>query len=374
MDDSERGDVKRHVSAGIVGMIPDDVLSHFRRGTVIPAMPLALDAERRFDERRQRALVRYYIDSGAGGLAVGVHTTQFAIRDPGIGLLEPVLALASEAIDVHCAKMGRAFVKIAGVCGRTQQAVAEAYLARRLGYHLVLLSLGAFRADEPVEVLLEHCRAVAQVMPLVGFYLQPAVGGRPLAYQFWRAFAALDGVVGIKIAPFNRYRTLDVIRGVVDSGRSSAIALYTGNDDNIVGDLVTRYLFPTADGLESVRIAGGLLGQWAVWTRRAVALLAEIQYVRDSSTSVPAELLTLGAQLTDANAAIFDAAHGFAGCIAGIHEVLRRQRLLAGLWCLDPDETLSPGQLNEIERVYRSYPDLNDDAFVQAHLDDWLRD
>ncbi|HYE97761.1 MAG TPA: dihydrodipicolinate synthase family protein [Planctomycetota bacterium] len=337
-------------------MASSEALAALRRGLVIPAHPLALTADRRLDERRQRALTRYYLSAGAGGIAVGVHTTQFAIRERG--LLKPVLALAAE----EDRRFEGLAVKIAGVCGLTTQAVGEAALARELGYDAGLLSLAALR-DASVDHLLDHAKAVAEVLPVVGFYLQPAVGGRVLPYAFWRRFAEIPNVVAIKIAPFNRYQTIDVVRAVAESGRKD-LALYTGNDDNIVLDLLTEFRFAG----RSLRIVGGLLGHWSVWTRRAVELLAQVK--RDGPTP---ELLTRAIAVTDSNAAFFDAANGFAGCIAGLHEVLRRQGLLEGIWCLDPQEGLSPGQAEEIDRVYRAYPDLHDDAFVAEHRDDWLR-
>ena len=341
----------------------DSLLGKLRRGLVIPACPLALTRERRFDERHQRALVRYYLAAGAGGLAVGVHTTQFAIHDPQVGLYKPVLELAAETIR----ERGGDMVKVAGLVGRTPQAVREAELALSLGYDCGLLSLAAFRsADE--EELIAHCQAVARVMPLFGFYLQPAAGGRVLSYRFWRRFVEIERVVAVKIAPFNRYQTLDVVRAVADAGRGE-IALYTGNDDHIVEDLLIAYRF--GEGAPRLRIVGGLLGHWAVWTRRAVEILEACKATWEGE-HVPAELLTLGAQVTDCNAAFFDAANGYAGCIAGIHEVLRRQGLMAGRWCLAPQEELSPGQKEEIERVYAAYPQLNDDAFVAEHLQEWL--
>jgi len=335
------------------------VRERLAKGLVIPAHPLALTSARKLDERRQRALTRYYLASGAGGIAVGVHTTQFAIRDPKVGLYEPVLALAMEeasAADV---------VKIAGVCGPRHQAVKEAGLARSLGYDAALLSMGGLH-DLDTGKLVEHAKAVADVLPVVGFYLQPSVGGRLLPYEFWREFAKIENVVAVKMAPFNRYQTMDVLRGVIDSGRASEISLYTGNDDSILIDLLTRWNF----GEETMRIVGGLLGHWAVWTSKAVEHLAIAQA---SGAEIPTELLTLAHQITDANAAFFDPAHGFAGCIAGIHEVLRRQGLLEGIWCLEEEECLSPGQSAEIDRVYAAYPHLSDDAFVCAHLDEWMR-
>jgi dihydrodipicolinate synthase/N-acetylneuraminate lyase len=341
-------------------------------GLVIPACPLALNRARKLDERRQRALLRYYLAAGAGGLAVGVHTTQFAIRAPQNGLFRPVLELAAEEID-RAERHGRGLVvRIAGVCGPTPQALAEAELVRGCGYHAALISLGALK-DATEEELLAHCRQVAEVLPLVGFYLQPAVGGRVLPYSFWRQLAEIDALVAVKIAPFNRYQTLDVVRAVVEAGRND-VALYTGNDDNIVLDLLTPFRFPNGDGNVQRHMVGGLLGQWAVWTRQAVELLNECHSLVRGGGHVPMEWLRLHVELTDANAAIFDAANGFAGCIAGVHEVLRRQGLLEGTWCLDPNETLSPGQAEEIERVCGAYPHLTDDAFVRENLDRWLSD
>ena len=336
-----------------------DVRGKLREGLVIPAHPLALDANRRLDERRQRALTRYYLAAGAGGIAVGVHTTQFAIRDPKVGLLEPVLALAAEE------SRSRDIVKIAGVCGALSQAMAEAQLAARLGYNAVLLSLAHLR-DAAVPELIDHSRVIASVIPVIGFYLQPAVGGRLLPYEFWRQFIEIENVVAIKIAPFNRYHTLDVVRALDHSGRAHQVALYTGNDDNILNDLLTPFDF----GGQQVRIVGGLLGHWAVWTKTA---LTHLDLAKRSTGEISSKLLTLAAQITDANAAIFDPAHQFHGCIPGIHEILRRQGLLAGRWCLDPHEELSPGQMEEIDRVCKSYPHLQDDSFVKEHLDEWLR-
>jgi dihydrodipicolinate synthase/N-acetylneuraminate lyase len=336
------------------------------RGVVIPAHPLALTAERTLDERHQRALTRYYLDAGAGGLAVGVHTTQFEIRRPEHGLYRPVLELAAETERARRIAVREPIALVAGAIGQTAQAVAEAEIAASLGYDLVLLSLGALK-DASDEALIAHCRAVADVLPLFGFYLQPAVGGRVLGYRFWRAFAEIERAWAIKIAPFDRYRTLDVVRAVADSGRTD-LALYTGNDDAIVPDLVTP--FPSG-GDAPRRIVGGLLGQWAVWTHAAVRLLERAQTARASGT-VDAGLLREGAALTDANAAIFDAANAFAGCIPGIHEVLRGQGLLRGRWCLDPREELSRGQSEEIARVMREHPELTDDRFVEERLEGWL--
>ena len=338
-----------------------------RQGCVIPAHPLALDQNRRLDESRQRALTRYYLQAGAGGIAVGVHTTQFAIRDPSIGLFAPVLELAKEEADAAPNDP----LRIAGVCGPTPQAVAEAELARGLGYDAGLLSLAALN-DAPVDRLIDHCRAVGEVLPIIGFYLQPAVGGRLLGFDFWRRFVEIEAVCAIKIAPFNRYQTLDVLRAVAASGRAGDVALYTGNDDNIVLDLLTTHRLAGADGQSiDLRILGGLLGHWAVWTHKAVELLAACHEAAGHD-QIPAALLTRAIEVTDSNAAFFDVEHGFAGCIAGIHEVLRRQGLLTSIRCLNPQERLSPGQSEEIDRVYASYPHLNDDAFVAEHLDRWL--
>lgn len=337
-----------------------DWLAQLRLGVAIPAHPLALTKNRKLDERRQRALTRYYIASGVGGLAIGVHTTQFAIRDPRHGLFRPVLELAAEELR-RCTNPHDPIVRIGGVCGETKQAVEEAALLVELQYNAALLSLASLKHTNDNE-LLQHCRAVASIVPVIGFYLQPSVGGRILSYTFWRQFAEIENVVAIKIAPFNRYQTLDVVRAVMSAGRDD-IALYTGNDDNIVADLVTPFRF----GGDERRIVGGLLGHWSVWTKGAVDMLKECK--KENSTF---DILSRGIEVTDCNAAFFDSANGFRGCIAGLHEVLRRQRILEGIWCLDERETLSAGQQEEIDRVYASYPHLNDDAFVASHLDTWL--
>jgi dihydrodipicolinate synthase/N-acetylneuraminate lyase len=340
-----------------------ELRGHLLTGQVIPAHPLALTAARRLDERHQRALTRYYLDAGAGGIAVGVHTTQFAIREQG--LLEPVLALAADTVHQSLQARPRPFVKIAGALGRTPQAIAEAELAARHDYDAVLLSLAGWQ-DDSDEALLRHCRAVAEVLPLFGFYLQPAVGGRALGYSFWRRFAEIPQAVAIKIAPFNRYQTLDVVRAVVDAGRED-LALYTGNDDSIVVDLLSRFRF----GGQERRIVGGLLGQWAVGTHRAVELLHAIRRLPPEQPIDPL-WLRLATTLTDLNAALFDPGHGYAGCIAGINEALHRQGLLAGPWCLDPGEKLSPGQREAIDRALAEHPDLCDTEFIARHLDSWL--
>jgi dihydrodipicolinate synthase/N-acetylneuraminate lyase len=344
---------------------PPQVLAALRKGVVMPAHPLALDADRRLDPRRQRALTRYYLDAGAGGLAVGVHTTQFAIREAG--LFAPVLELAVRGAAEWARQPP---IMIAGLAGHTAQATKEAQTARGLGYHAGLLSLAALKGASEDE-LIGHAQAIAREIPLVGFYLQPAVGGLVLPVSFWRRFAAIENVVAIKIAPFNRYRTLDVVRGVVEAGAAERITLYTGNDNHIVLDLLIPFTVVAKGGASIVRIKGGLLGHWSVWVKRAVELLDRI-HASVASDTVPADLLALDSQVTDCNAAIFDVANDFHGVIAGCHEILRRQGLLAGIWCLDPQETLGPGQKEEIDRVCAAYPHLHDDAFVRANLERWL--
>lgn len=334
-------------------------------GMVIPAHPLALDSQRRLDERHQAALTRYYRDAGAGGIAVGVHTTQFAIRDPRINLFDAVLKLGASVAREPGAR--RPMVLVAGICGDTAQAIREAEAAARLGYDTGLVSLAALRGST-TQQLIDHCRTLSEILPLFGFYLQPAVGGILLTYDFWRGFFDLPNVVAVKAAPFNRYHTVEVVRALADSGRQREIALYTGNDDNIIGDLLAEFRFGSSRPLH---FAGGLLGQWAVWTKRAAELLDRIKTHRRAGTPA-VDILADNAALTDANAALFDARNNFAGSIAGIHEILRRQGLMAGRWCLDPGEDLSPGQLAEIDRVREAYPHLRDDGFVGEHLAQWL--
>ena len=346
-----------------------DISQLLHKGTVIPALPLAIGSGRTLDERRQRALFRYYLDAGAGGIAVGVHTTQFEIRLPEVNLYNPLLKLACEEFDHFVSKTGKPVIRIAGVTGKTRQALEEAQMAFDNGFHAALLSLAAFKNAGNQE-LLEHCRQVAQVIPLFGFYLQPAVGGRNLDVDFWRRFSGIDNVVAVKIAPFNRYNTFDVVRGVVESGRAGEIALYTGNDDNILTDLLTEYHIETGNKVVKKRIVGGLLGHWSVWTRTAVKLLERIQ-INNYHCNLQ-EMLTLAVQITDSNAAFFDAANNFAGCIPGIHEVLRRQGLFENIHTLNEKETLSPGQKEEIDRVWKAYPHLNDDNFVAENLSGWL--
>ena len=348
--------------------IDSDVLSAVRRGVAIPAQVLALNEDRSFAPKYQRALCRYFIDAGVGGIAVGVHSTQFAIRDPKYGLFETVMRETSRFIDEWCRFRNKKILKVGGVCGRTEQAVGEAEFEKSCGYDAVLLSLAAFQ-NESLETMLEHCRKVAEIMPLIGFYLQPQVGGQYLPLDFWREFVRIENVLAIKIAPFNRYCTFDVVRALAESGREDII-LYTGNDDNLLIDLLSEYEI----GGRKLRIKGGLLGHWSVWTKRAVELLEEVHTLIDSGKPIPPELLTRALKITDANAAFFDAAHQFAGCIPGLHEVLHRQGLLPGIWCLDPEETLSEGQRKEIIRVHEAYPELNDDDFVAANLEQWLSD
>ena len=343
-----------------------DIKNLLHEGTVIPAHPLVLNENRQLDEEKQRRLTRYYIAAGVGGVAVGVHTTQFKIRKPEVNLLETVLRLAAE--EINQAELKRPFIKVAGIVGPTTNAIKEAELAVKYEYHLALVSLGGLN-DYSEADLIEHIRAVSEIIPVFGFYLQPAVGGRILSYKFWRAFADIPGVEAIKIAAFNRYQTLDVVRAVCNSERRNEIALYTGNDDNIVADLLTAYSFNINGERVEKRFVGGLLGHWAVWTKSAVELLNEIkQNVRENSNQIKT-LLTRGIEITDMNEVIFDARNSFHGCIPGIHEVLRRQGLIEGRWCLDVKEELSPGQMGEIDRIYTMYPQNTDDAFVKEFIE-----
>ena len=354
----------------IMKTLDPEIKALLHKGTVIPAHPLALTADRKLDQDRQRLLTKYYMASGAGGIAIGVHTTQFQIRDPKINLYRKVLQLAAE--EVKNANLQRPFIKVAGVSGNTEQAVSEAKICAELGYDIVLVSnngLGDWSEDE----LLERTRKIADVMPVFGFYLQPAVGGRVLSYNFWKEFAEIENVEAIKMAPFNRYQTLEVVRAVCKSSRANEISLYTGNDDNIVADLLTTYEVQVNGQIVKKDSVGGLLGHWAVWTKKAVELLERIHEVKKSGDTIPKDLLTLNIAVTDTNAAFFDSANAFRGCIAGLHEVLRRQGILKGIWCLDESETMSPGQNEEIDRIYAEYPDLNDDAFVREHLDSWKK-
>lgn len=340
-------------------------------GTVIPAHPLALDSKRQLDETRQRLLTRYYANSGAGGIAIGVHTTQFEIRDPEISLYKKVLTVAAH--EISTIKLQRPFIKIAGVSGPTEQAINEAKIAKGLGYDMILVSINGL-SDWSEEDLLDRAKQLGQYIPLIGFYMQTSVGGKVLTENFWQNFAEIPSVCAIKIAPFNRYQSLEVIRAVCNSSRCDDIAIYTGNDDNILNDLLTTYQINTERGIVKKDIVGGLLGHWAVWTKRAVELLNEAKEVKSADSQMNRMLLTKNIQVTDCNAAFFDTKHNFKGCIAGIHEVLRRQGLLEGIWCLDPNETLSIGQSAEIDRVYGDYPELNDDLFVQANLEKWINE
>lgn len=349
--------------------IPTDVMTALKKGVVIPALPLALNSKRKLDERRQRALIRYYLDAGSGGIAVAVHTTQFAIRKPGIDLYSPLLEIANEEFNRFHDKTKKPIIRIAGVIGKTEQAIKEAHQALQHGYHAVLLGLASFH-NESNSTIIKHCKSIAEIIPVVGFYLQPAVGGRKLDVDFWREFAQIENVIAIKMAPFDRYQTFDVVRGVVESGRANEIVLYTGNDDNILVDLLGKYEISNGKSIVQKSIAGGLLGHWAVWTHTAVKLLNSVHEGKfDNDVQ---KTLTLANKITDCNSAFFDATNNFAGCITGLHEVLRRQGLLEGLWTLDKDEVLSPGQKEEIDRVYAAYPELNDDAFIAKNIDKWL--
>lgn len=344
-------------------------LQILKKGTVIPATPLALDENRKLSEKGLKLLMNYYLNCGVGGIATAVHTTQFEIRDPEVNLFEPVLKIVSEEIDKFEEKNNKVIVKVAGVCGPTEQAVKEAELAKKYGYDAVLLSPGGLNAY-PESYLIERAKAVAKIMPVIGFYLQTAVGGRVFSYKFWEDFCDIDNVVAIKCASFNRYQTLDVVRACALSERSNEITLYTGNDDNIVIDLMTKYKF-TKDGKTVERnFEGGLLGHWSVWTKKAVEIFEKVKAERDNSEKT-AELLTLAAEVTDTNSAFFDTANGFKGCIAGLHEVLRRQGLMENIYCLNPEEKMSEGQVEEINRIYAMYPHLNDDAFIKEHIEAW---
>lgn len=349
-------------------MLSAAIKSSLQQGAVIPAHPLALTEDRQLDEESQRALTRYYIDAGVGGIAVGVHTTQFEIREPQFNLFEKVLTLAME--EMTKGNVPESFIKIGGVSGSIEQALKEAEFMKGVGYDLALLSMGGLR-DSSEEELLDRTEKVAAIIPVIGFYLQPAVGGRTLSYKFWRKLADIPNVYGVKVAPFNRYQTLDVVRAVCHSKRNKKIAIYTGNDDNIVNDLLTTYRFTVDGKVVEKRIVGGLLGHWSVWTKKAVDLFQMLEEARSNGV-IPSELLTLGQEVTDANAAFFDPSNHFKGSIAGINEVLSRQGLLKGGWCLLEKEKLSPGQFEEINRVYANYPHLNDDAFVKENLARWF--
>lgn len=351
-----------------------NILQQLQIGCVIPAHPLALAGPGSIDIARQKALTHYYLDAGAGGLAVGVHTTQFALHDPKVGLLRPVLELAAECATGHREKRQQISpILIAGILGPTAQAVKEAAMARDLGYHLGLLSLTAL-AGKPTKELIDHARQVGQVIPLMGFYLQPTLSRMTLGTAFWREFIELPELKAIKVAPFNRYQTLDVLEAVAHSGRAGEIALYTGNDDTIVTDLLSSFAFPVAGKTVTLQFVGGLLGQWACWTKPAVELLQQIRDLHAQKAPAPLELLTLGAQLTHANQAIFDADNAFKGCIPGIHYVLKGQGLLQDVKTLDIEECLSPGQAERIDQVIRDYAQLTDNDFVEQHLERWLAD
>lgn len=351
--------------------ISSELMQKFREGMVIPALPLALNPDRSFDERHEKAILRYYIDAGVGGIAVGVHSTQFEIRDPEVNLFEKVLTLASNEIDKYSKKQNRSILKIAGVVGKVDQAIKEAEFAASQGYHAVLLSLSAY-ADGTIDEMVEHSAKIAEIIPIIGFYLQPSVGGRILPYEFWRRFAEIENVLAIKMAPFNRYQTFDVVRAVAEAEKEDKIVLYTGNDDNIVVDLLTPFKIQTSHGEKELRIIGGLLGHWGMWTKKCVELMEHIKKIRNNDT-ISTDMLSLATEVTDCNAAFFDTANEFKGCIPGIHEILRRQGLLKGTWCLNPNEVLSVGQSEEIDRVYNSYPHLNDDEFVKANIEKWLK-
>lgn len=344
-------------------------LEILKSGTVIPATPLALDENRRFDEYSQRLLMKYYLNCGVGGIATAVHSTQFEIRDPEVNLFEPILKLVSDEIDAFENKTGRVIVKVAGVCGKTEQAVKEATLAKKYGYDAVLLSPGGLNSLSEDE-LVKRTKAVAEVMPVIGFYLQTAVGGRHFSFEYWQKICEIPNVVAIKAAPFNRYMSLDIARAAALSTRSDEITLYTGNDDNIVIDLLTTYRFDVNGKRYEKGFEGGLLGHWSVWTKRAVELFERCKNEKTNGT-ISSEMLTLANAVTDSNAVLFDGANAFAGCIPGLHYVLKKQGLMKSLNCINPNEVLSPGQDTEIERIYAMYPNLVDDDFVKENIESW---
>ena len=344
-------------------------LQKLAKGTVIPATPLALTQERKFDEKRERMLMRYYMDAGVGGIASCVHTTQFQVRDPKIGLFRPILEVVSDEVEKFEKRTGKVLVKVAGVCGKIDQAVKEAELAKELGYDAVLLSPGGL-ADYDEDMMIKRTEEVAKIMPVIGFYLQNSVGGKRFSYNYWQRLCEIDNVVAVKSAPFNRYQTLDVVRAAATSSRRDEIALYTGNDDNIVIDLLTKYKFEENGVTYEKQFVGGLLGHWSVWAKKVVEMF-EMLKKEAAKDSISADMLVLANQVTDANAAFFDTANNFAGCIAGLHYVLKKQGIFENIFCLDENETLSPGQAEEIERVYRMYPHLNDDEFIKENLCKW---
>ena len=348
----------------------ESALSALHKGTVIPAIPLALDESRKFDEARQRTLIRYYLDSGVGGVAIAVHTTQFEIRKPEHDLYETVCSVVVDEVNSYEEKTGKTIIKVGGVCGKIPQAVKETEILKKLGFDIVLLSPGGL-ADLTEDEMVERTLVVSEIMPVFGFYLQPAVGGRLLSLEYWKRIADIPNLMAIKCAPFNRYQTFDLIRGVAMSERREQIALYTGNDDTIIIDLLSNYVINVNGKTVNKRFVGGLLGHWAVWTKKVVEMFDRIT-AHPVGEPVPYDLIELANKVTDANAAFFDAANGYAGCIAGLHEVLKRQGIFKGIWCLNPEETLSPGQSDEIDRVYAAYPELNDDEFVKENLSKWL--
>ena len=338
-------------------MINKEVYKKIIDGAFIPAHPLALNSDLSIDEESQRGLTRYYISCGVGGIAIGVHTTQFEIRDPKYNYYETVLRIASE--EINNSEVDDSFIKVAGICGPVSQAIKEAEIANKHGYHLGLLSMGGLGSISENE-LIERTKAVAQVIPVFGFYLQSAVGGRILSYQFWEKFCEIENVYAIKVAPFNRYYTLDVVRAICNSSREKEIALYTGNDDNIINDLITPYEFKVEDRLIKKRIVGGLLGHYAVWTKKSVEIFNQIKEgIRKNNLNYN-EMLKIGVEITDMNAALFDVSNNFKGSISGIHEVLRRKGLLKDIYCINPEEKLSPGQSEEISRVINQYSHLVD--------------
>ncbi len=341
----------------------EKALEILHAGTVIPATPLMLDSNRKFDKAMQKRLTRYYLEAGVGGIATAVHTTQFEIRKPEINLYETVISSVMDTINEYEEETGKVIVKVAGVCGDIEQATKEATLAKNLGFDAVLLSTGGLDSWSE-DALVERAKVIAGIIPVILFSMQTAVGGRKFSYAYWEKAAEIEGVVAVKCASFNRYQTHDIVRAMTLSSRADKIALYTGNDDNIVIDLATEYVFEADGETKRAEIVGGLLGHWCAWTKKAVEIFHGIK----SGEIKGEKLLSLAAAVTDTNSAFFDTTNNFAGCIAGVHEVLRRQGFTDGIYLLNPEEQLSDGQFEEIDRVYRMYPELNDDAFAKEFI------
>ena len=344
----------------------EEIRGILKEGIVIPAHPLALDKNRKLDEKRQRGLTEYYLNAGAGGVAIGVHTTQFEIHNEKVGFLKPVLEMGAEVIGDFEKEHKKKIVKIAGVCGDTNQALREAELAVEMGYDAGLLKLGSFQG-KGIDEIINHCKKVSEIIPVFGFYLNPEIGGIELPFEFWCKFLEIENIAAIKVAPFDRYKTLDVIRAISETGRFD-VSLYTGNDDSIISDLISIYKTETAE----IKFSGGLLGHWAFWTKKAVEYFEEIKKIMKNKEPVSPKILKLAMEVTDVNSAVFDAKNNFSGCIPGINYMLVKRGLLEGEWCIDPSVSLSPWQKGEIDRVWESYPHLRDDDFIHGNIERWL--